>query len=170
MEEDPALLRAFRGHRGGVTSVAFCGGGARPGAAAAAPGEPRLVTGSLDGTVMIWHAQQHVRAFRYIGHGDAVNSVAYDATHNLVASASNDKTVRRAGRCGAASIRRGAPCWVLKAYLLNPMLLTCPALLLAGAAMAADSGGPLHGAQGAHCRRAVLRLCSRRPPAGHRQR
>lgn len=114
MEEDPALLRAFRGHRGGVTSVAFCGGGARPGAAAAAPGEPRLVTGSLDGTVMIWHAQQHVRAFRYIGHGDAVNSVVYDATHNLVASASSDKTVRRAARCGAASIRHGAPCWVLK--------------------------------------------------------
>ena len=92
--EDPSLLRVFRGHRGGVTSVAFCGGGARPGAAAAAPGEPRLVTGSLDGCVMVWHAQQHVRAFRYIGHSDAVNAVAYDATNNLVASASSDKTVR----------------------------------------------------------------------------
>lgn len=102
MEGDPALLRAFRGHRDGVTSVAFCGGGARPGTAAATPGEPRLVTGSLDGSVMVWHAQQHVRAFRYIGHGSAVDAVAYDANHNLVASASCDKTVSR--------LQHPAPC------------------------------------------------------------
>ena len=34
------------------------------------------------------------RAFRFLGHTDAVYSVAYDGTNNLVASASKDKTVR----------------------------------------------------------------------------
>ena len=34
------------------------------------------------------------RAFRFLGHTDAVYSVAYDGTNNLVASASKDKTDR----------------------------------------------------------------------------
>lgn len=88
--EDPELQRVFRGHRDAVNSVAFCAGAGR-GAA-----EPRLVTGSKDGTVMVWHQgpQQHLRAFRFIGHSDAVHRVSYDPCNNLIASASKDKTVR----------------------------------------------------------------------------
>ena len=90
--DDPELQRMFRGHKDAVTSLAFCGVPAS--ASGRAGGEPRLVSGSLDGGVMVWHAAQHVRAFRYIGHSDAVHSVAYDSTANLIASASKDKTVR----------------------------------------------------------------------------
>lgn len=43
---------------------------------------------------MVWNFAQHMRAFRFLGHTDAVHSVAYVPSANLVASASADKTVR----------------------------------------------------------------------------
>ena len=54
----------------------------------------QAVSGSLDGSVVVWNFAPNMRAFRYIGHTDAVHSVAYDGVHNLIASASKDKTVR----------------------------------------------------------------------------
>ena len=52
------------------------------------------MSGSLDGSVVVWNFAPKLRAFRYIGHTDAVHSVAYDGVNNLVATASKDKTVR----------------------------------------------------------------------------
>ncbi|KAL4425774.1 hypothetical protein ABPG75_009790 [Micractinium tetrahymenae] len=46
---------------------------------------------------MVWNfaaGKKERQAFRYIGHSAAVTSVAFDATHNLIASSSKDKTVR----------------------------------------------------------------------------
>lgn len=57
----------------------------------------QAVSGSLDGTVMVWNFAQNRTtsgAFRFIGHGGAVHSVAYDPTNNLIASASADRSVR----------------------------------------------------------------------------
>ena len=114
--QDPALERVFRGHRGAVTSVAFCGPSLKQArvvgcAAAVARASPatclpratqrsalppvvQAVSGSVEGDLMVWNFAPKMRAFRYLGHGGAVTSVAYDATHHLVASTSADKTVR----------------------------------------------------------------------------
>lgn len=119
LSEDPELQRVFRGHRDAVTSVAFLGGreqvrGGRARTLSAPshlshpslhpspvhpPGPPptQAVSGSLDGTVMVWNFAQGRAApgaFRFVGHAGAVHSVAYDACNNLIASASADKSVR----------------------------------------------------------------------------
>lgn len=46
---------------------------------------------------MVWNfagGKKERQAFRYIGHSAAVTSVAFDATHGLIASSSKDKSVR----------------------------------------------------------------------------
>ncbi|GAB4817036.1 hypothetical protein N2152v2_004082 [Parachlorella kessleri] len=80
--QDPSLERCFKGHKNAVTSVAFNSN------------MKQVVSGSVDGSVMLWHFKTTLRAFRFLGHTDAVYSVAYDGTNNLIASASKDKTVR----------------------------------------------------------------------------
>jgi len=54
--EDPTLERSFRGHKDGVTSVAFN------------HNMKQLISGSLDGCVMVWNFKPQLRAFRFAGH------------------------------------------------------------------------------------------------------
>lgn len=54
--EDPTLERSFRGHKDAVTSVAFNSN------------LKQLVSGSLDGAVMVWNFKPQLRAFRFAGH------------------------------------------------------------------------------------------------------
>ena len=56
MTEDPILERSFRGHKDAVTSVVFN------------PNMKQLVSGSLDGSIMIWNFKPHLRAYRYSDH------------------------------------------------------------------------------------------------------
>jgi centriolar protein POC1 len=79
---DPALERSFRGHKDGVTSVAFN------------PNMKQLVSGGLDGVVMVWNFKMQMRAFRFVGHTGPVMSVAVSPTGNLVASGSKDRSIR----------------------------------------------------------------------------
>lgn len=79
---DPALERSFRGHKDGVTSVAFN------------PNMKQLVSGGLDGVVMVWNFKMQMRAFRFVGHTAAVLSVAVSPTGHLVASGSKDRSIR----------------------------------------------------------------------------
>lgn len=51
-------------------------------------------TGSLDSCIMIWNMKPQMRAYRFVGHKDAVMSVQFSPSGHLVASASRDKTVR----------------------------------------------------------------------------
>jgi centriolar protein POC1 len=81
---DPELHRVLKGPQDAVTSVAFCGTSAKC---------QHVVSGCADGQLMVWNLAQQ-RAYRYHGHQAAVTSVAYSQTHNLVASASKDCTVR----------------------------------------------------------------------------
>lgn len=80
--EDPALERSFRGHKDAVTSLAFNSN------------LKQLVSGSLDGTVMVWNFKPQLRAFRFAGHAGAVCSVDFSAAHGLIASGSKDRSVR----------------------------------------------------------------------------
>ncbi|GMH38067.1 hypothetical protein BSKO_05951 [Bryopsis sp. KO-2023] len=80
--EDPALSRSFRGHHDGVTSVAFH------------TNMKQLISGSLDGLVMLWNFKPQLRALRFMGHKGAVHSVAFSSTSALIASGSQDRTVR----------------------------------------------------------------------------
>lgn len=43
---------------------------------------------------MIWHFKPHMRAYRFVGHKDAVLSVKFSPSGHLIASSSRDKTVR----------------------------------------------------------------------------
>ena len=61
---DPELERSFRGHKDAISSVCFN------------PNMKQLVSGSLDGCVMVWNFKLQLRAFRFVGHKDAVLSVA----------------------------------------------------------------------------------------------
>ncbi len=54
--DDPTLERSFRGHRDAVTSVAFN------------TNLKQLISGSLDGCVMVWNFKPQLRAFRFAGH------------------------------------------------------------------------------------------------------
>lgn len=80
--DDPTLERSFRGHKDAVTSVAFNSN------------LKQLVSGSLDGSVMVWNFKPSLRAFRFAGHTAAVCSVAFSPAHNLIASGSKDRSVR----------------------------------------------------------------------------
>ena len=71
---DPALERSFRGHKDGVSSVSF------------SPTMKQLVSGGLDGTVMVWNFKMQMRAFRFVGHKAAVTSVDFAPSGSLIAS------------------------------------------------------------------------------------
>jgi len=74
-----AVLRA---HLGPVTSVAF------------APDGSRIVSGSYDNTVRLWHAGTGAELGVFKAHEDVVTSVAFSPDGTQIASGSFDKTVR----------------------------------------------------------------------------
>lgn len=79
---DPALKRSFKGHKGGITGIAFN------------PNLKQAVSGSLDGTVMVWNFKPTLRPFRFIGHKGPINDICVAPTGNIIVSASEDQTVR----------------------------------------------------------------------------
>ena len=60
---DPALERSFKGHKDGVTSTVFN------------PNLRQAISGSLDGTVMVWNFKSMMRPFRFVGHKGPVYDV-----------------------------------------------------------------------------------------------
>ncbi len=54
--DDPVLVRSFRGHNDAVTSVAFH------------TNMRQLISGGLDGNVMVWNFKPKMRALRFAGH------------------------------------------------------------------------------------------------------
>jgi centriolar protein POC1 len=79
---DPALKRSFKGHKDSVCRVAFN------------PNLKQVVSGSADGTVMVWNFKSTMRPFRFVGHKSAVYDVKVAAPGNLIASCSQDCTIR----------------------------------------------------------------------------
>lgn len=94
--DEPHLVRTLRGHRGGVTSVAF------------SPAKRQVVSGGMDACVMLWQFGEPLkkageetprggrptRAFRLIGHRGPVHRVTFSPNGSEVASASADRCVR----------------------------------------------------------------------------
>lgn len=76
------MERSFRGHKGAVAAVVFN------------PDMRQLVSGSADGSVMVWNFKPQLRAFRFAGHAGAVHSVDFSAAHGVIASGSQDRSVR----------------------------------------------------------------------------
>lgn len=79
---DPALKRSFKGHKEGVSSSVFN------------PNLKQCISGSHDGTVMVWNFKPHMRPFRYVGHKGPVHSVVVAPSGNTIVSGSADETIR----------------------------------------------------------------------------
>jgi centriolar protein POC1 len=79
---DPALKRSFKGHKDQVCKVAFN------------PNLKQVVSGSVDGTVMVWNFKSTMRPYRFVGHKEAVYDVKVSPTGNIIASCSADRTIR----------------------------------------------------------------------------
>ncbi len=79
---DPAMKRSFKGHKDGVTSTCFN------------PNLRQVISGSLDGTVMVWNFKPMMRPFRFVGHKGAVHSVCVTPNGNQIVSCSADQTIR----------------------------------------------------------------------------
>jgi centriolar protein POC1 len=79
---DPALKRSFKGHKEKVCRVAFN------------PNLKQVVSGSNDGTVMVWNFKSTMRPFRFVGHKGPVYDVKVSPAGNMIASCSADHTIR----------------------------------------------------------------------------
>jgi centriolar protein POC1 len=75
---DPALKRSFKGHKESVNSVAFN------------PNMKQVVSGSSDGTVMLWNFRAMMRPYRFVGHKGPVHSVAVSPNGQTIVSGSAD--------------------------------------------------------------------------------
>jgi centriolar protein POC1 len=54
----------------------------------------QAVSGSEDGNVIVWNFKPQMRPYKFIGHKGGVNDVAITPDGSLIASGSNDSTVR----------------------------------------------------------------------------
>jgi WD40 repeat protein len=75
-------LRAFEGHTGGVSSVAF------------SPDEKQALSGSADRTVKLWNLANGECIRTFEGHTDGVTSVAFSPGGKQALSGSADRTVK----------------------------------------------------------------------------
>ena len=80
--EDPCLKRSFKGHKDAVLATCFN------------PNLKQVISGSLDGTVMVWNFKPNVRPYRFVGHRGAVYSVCINPAGNTIVSGAADDTIR----------------------------------------------------------------------------
>jgi centriolar protein POC1 len=54
----------------------------------------QAISGSEDGNIIVWNFKPQMRPYKFIGHKAAVNDIAITPDGSMIASASNDDTVR----------------------------------------------------------------------------
>lgn len=82
--KDPGLIHNLKGHTSDVTSISF-----NPN------NKQQFASGSLDNSVMLWNlSSQQKRCFKLLGHSNSVNCVEFSKNGQLIASSSQDQTVR----------------------------------------------------------------------------
>ena len=79
---DPIIHRSFKGNTDTITSCLF------------SPTTPQAVTGSADGNVFVWNFDPKNRPYKFIGHKSSVNEIAISPFGDLIASCSDDETIR----------------------------------------------------------------------------
>lgn len=77
--KDPSIELHFRGHRQSISALCFH------------PTTQKLVTSSLDHSVMIWNFKQSMRSYKFLGHTDIVTCVDFTKSGSLLASSSRDR-------------------------------------------------------------------------------
>ncbi|CAF1164241.1 unnamed protein product, partial [Adineta ricciae] len=101
--EDPKLEKQFKSHRNTITSLHFAPNTKQLGSFAQILVPMNEITfrflsisvsGSLDSCLFLWPFKSQARAYRFVGHNDAVYSVCFSPSGHLVASGSKDKKVR----------------------------------------------------------------------------
>ena len=76
------MKRSFKGHKDAVLATCFN------------PNLKQVISGSLDGTVMVWNFKPNVRPYRFVGHRGAVYSVCINPAGNTIVSGAADDTIR----------------------------------------------------------------------------
>jgi len=80
---DPSLIHKLQGLRDGVHDVTFH------------PQSQQVAAACNDGSILIWDLQHpNVRAYKFCGHNEAVTSVCFSNSGELLASCSRDRMVR----------------------------------------------------------------------------
>lgn len=78
---EPKLLHSLTGHKSEVTDIQF-------------NSTNQFASCSKDRAIMVWNLAREVRCLKFLGHTNAVTAVAFSSNGSLLASASQDCTIR----------------------------------------------------------------------------
>ena len=82
MECDPVVEKHYKGHNGSISGLSFH------------PETNKIVSSSVDKTLIVWQIANATRAYRFYGHKDEILDVNYAPSGEVFASSSKDRTVR----------------------------------------------------------------------------
>ena len=79
---DPTIHRSFKGNNEIITSCIFT------------PNMKQSIAGTEKGNIFVWNFKPQMRPFKFIGHKGAITDIAINPLGDMIASSSEDQTVR----------------------------------------------------------------------------